>query len=335
MTDIQAPSLSKKDFESDQAVRWCPGCGDYAILAQTQKNMPTFGRKREEFVFVSGIGCSSRFPYYMNTYGFHSIHGRAPAVATGVKIANPDLSVWVVTGDGDGLSIGGNHFMHVLRRNMDINILMFNNRIYGLTKGQYSPTSEQGKKTKASPYGSIDYPLNPPSLALGAQATFVARTIDRWQKHMAEMLERSYNHDGGSCIEIYQNCNIFNDGAYEEYTGAEKFSNVIELKHGEPMVFAHGTKGIKLDGFKPKVVDMEKNSIDDILIHDETDLDLAHIIANWTSHPTLPEPIGVIYCIDKTTYNQDIVNQIESAIKAKGPGNVQDLLNSGDTWVVD
>jgi 2-oxoglutarate ferredoxin oxidoreductase subunit beta len=335
MTDVQAPLLTKKDFESDQAVRWCPGCGDYAILAQTQKNMPTFGRKREEFVFVSGIGCSSRFPYYMNTYGFHSIHGRAPAVATGVKIANPDLSVWVVTGDGDGLSIGGNHFMHVLRRNMDVNILMFNNRIYGLTKGQYSPTSEQGKKTKASPYGSIDYPLNPPSLALGAQATFVARTIDRWQKHMAAMLERSYNHDGGSFIEIYQNCNIFNDGAFEEYTGAEKFSNVIELKHGEPMVFSQGTKGIKLDGFKPKVVDMEKNSIDDILIHNETDLDLAHIIANWTSHPTLPEPIGVIYCIDKTTYNQDIVNQIESAIKAKGPGNVQDLLNSGDTWVVD
>ena len=335
MTDVQAPLLTKKDFESDQAVRWCPGCGDYAILAQTQKNMPSFGRKREEFVFVSGIGCSSRFPYYMNTYGFHSIHGRAPAVATGVKIANPDLSVWVVTGDGDGLSIGGNHFMHVLRRNMDVNILMFNNRIYGLTKGQYSPTSEQGKKTKASPYGSIDYPLNPPSLALGAQATFVARTIDRWQKHMAEMLKRSYNHDGGSFTEIYQNCNIFNDGAFEEYTGAEKFSNVIELKHGEPMVFAQGTKGIKLDGFKPKVVDMEKNSIDDILVHNETDLDLAHIIANWTSHPTLPEPIGVIYCIDKTTYNQDIVNQIELAIKTKGPGNVQDLLNSGDTWVVD
>jgi len=335
MTDVQAPLLTKKDFESDQAVRWCPGCGDYAILAQTQKNMPTFGRKREEFVFVSGIGCSSRFPYYMNTYGFHSIHGRAPAVATGVKIANPDLSVWVVTGDGDGLSIGGNHFMHVLRRNMDVNILMFNNRIYGLTKGQYSPTSEQGKKTKASPYGSIDYPLNPPSLALGAQATFVARTIDRWQKHLAAMLERSYNHDGGSFIEIYQNCNIFNDGAFEEYTGAEKFSNVIELKHGEPMVFSQGTKGIKLDGFKPKVVDMEKNSIDDILVHNETDLDLAHIIANWTSHPTLPEPIGVIYCIDKTTYNQDIVNQIELAIKTKGPGNVQDLLNSGDTWVVD
>ena len=335
MTDVQAPLLKKKDFESDQAVRWCPGCGDYAILAQTQKNMPSFGRKREEFVFVSGIGCSSRFPYYMNTYGFHSIHGRAPAIATGVKIANPDLSVWVVTGDGDGLSIGGNHFMHVLRRNMDLNILMFNNRIYGLTKGQYSPTSEQGKKTKASPFGSIDYPLNPPSLALGAQATFVARTIDRWQKHLAEMLGRSYNHNGGSFIEIYQNCNIFNDGAFEEYTGAEKFENVIELKHGEPMVFAQGTKGIKLDGSKAIVVDMEKNSIDDILIHNETNLDLAHIIANWTSHSTLPEPIGVIYCIDKPTYNQQMVDQIEAAKKAKGLSKVQDLLNAGDTCVVD
>ena len=335
MTDVQAPLLKKKDFESDQAVRWCPGCGDYAILAQTQKNMPSFGRKREEFVFVSGIGCSSRFPYYMNTYGFHSIHGRAPAIATGVKIANPDLSVWVVTGDGDGLSIGGNHFMHVLRRNMDLNILMFNNRIYGLTKGQYSPTSEQGKKTKASPFGSIDYPLNPPSLALGAQATFVARTIDRWQKHLAEMLGRSYNHNGGSFIEIYQNCNIFNDGAFEEYTGAEKFENVIELKHGEPMVFAQGTQGIKLDGSKAIVVDMEKNSIDDILIHNETNLDLAHIIANWTSHSTLPEPIGVIYCIDKPTYNQQMVDQIEAAKKAKGLSKVQDLLNAGDTWVVD
>jgi 2-oxoglutarate ferredoxin oxidoreductase subunit beta len=335
MTDVQAPLLKKKDFESDQAVRWCPGCGDYAILAQTQKNMPSFGRKREEFVFVSGIGCSSRFPYYMNTYGFHSIHGRAPAIATGVKIANPDLSVWVVTGDGDGLSIGGNHFMHVLRRNMDLNILMFNNRIYGLTKGQYSPTSEQGKKTKASPFGSIDYPLNPPSLALGAQATFVARTIDRWQKHLAEMLGRSYNHNGGSFIEIYQNCNIFNDGAFEEYTGAEKFENVIELKHGEPMVFAQGTKGIKLVGSNATVVDMAKNSIDDILIHNETNLDLAHIIANWTSHSTLPEPIGVIYCIDKPTYNQQMVDQIEAAKKAKGPSKVQDLLNAGDTWVVD
>ena len=334
MAEVNTPTYTKKDFESDQAVRWCPGCGDYAILAQTQKTMPTFGRKKEDFVFVSGIGCSSRFPYYMNPYGFHSIHGRAPAVATGVKIANPDLSVWVITGDGDGLSIGGNHFMHALRRNMDINILLFNNRIYGLTKGQYSPTSEVGKVTKATPYGSLDIPLNPPSLALGAQATFVARTIDRWQAHLSQMLERSYYHDGGSLIEIYQNCNIFNDGAFEEYTSADKFNNVIDLKHGEPMVFAKGTKGIKLDGFTPMVVDMEKHSLDDLLVHDETNLDLAHIVANWTSHPILPEPIGVIYSVDKPTYNSEMVAQVEAAVKQKGAGKVQDLLDSGDTWTV-
>ncbi len=334
MAEINTPTYTKKDFESDQAVRWCPGCGDYAILAQTQKTMPTFGRKKEDFVFVSGIGCSSRFPYYMNAYGFHTIHGRAPAVATGVKIANPDLSVWVVTGDGDGLSIGGNHFMHALRRNMDLNILLFNNRIYGLTKGQYSPTSEVGKVTKATPFGSLDIPLNPPSLALGAQATFVARTIDRWQAHLSQMLERSYHHDGGSLIEIYQNCNIFNDGAFSEYTSADKFDNVIEVKHGEPMVFAKGTKGIKLDGFTAKVVDMEKHSLDDLLVHDETNLDLAHIIANWTTHPTLPEPIGVIYSVDKPTYNSEMVAQVDSAIKTKGAGKVQDLLNAGDTWKV-
>ena len=335
MSEAQSKQLTKKDFVSDQAVRWCPGCGDYAILAQAQKQMPTFGRKKEDIVFVSGIGCSSRFPYYMDTYGFHSIHGRAPAVASGVKIANPDLSVWIVTGDGDGLSIGGNHFMHALRRNMDFNILMFNNRIYGLTKGQYSPTSEVGKVTKATPYGSIDIPLNPPSLALGAQATFVARTIDRWQKHLAEMMDRAHNHDGGSFIEIYQNCNIFNDGAYEPYTNAEKLDNVIELKNGEPMLFARETKGIKLKGSKAFVVDMEKTKIEEILVHDETDLDHALIISNWTSNPDLPEPIGVIYSIDKPTYNQDMVDQINQAKEKKGVGKVQDLLNAGDTWRVD
>ena len=335
MSETQTTPLTKKDFVSDQAVRWCPGCGDYAILAQAQKQMPTFGRKKEDIVFVSGIGCSSRFPYYMDTFGFHSIHGRAPAIATGVKIANPDLSVWVVTGDGDGLSIGGNHFMHALRRNMDLNVLLFNNRIYGLTKGQYSPTSEVGKVTKATPYGSIDIPLNPPSLALGAQATFVARTIDRWQKHLAEMMERSYNHDGGSFIEIYQNCNIFNDGAFEEYTGSEKLNNVIELKHDQPMIFAKGTKGLKLDGAKAVVVDMEKHSLDEILVHDETNLELAQIISNWTSNPDLPEPIGVIYSVDKPTYNQDMIDQISLAKEKKGVGKVQDLLNAGDTWKVN
>ena len=335
MSETEVKQLTKKDFVSDQAVRWCPGCGDYAILAQAQKQMPTFGRKREDIVFVSGIGCSSRFPYYMNTYGFHSIHGRAPAIASGVKMANPDLSVWIVTGDGDGLSIGGNHFMHALRRNMDFNILMFNNRIYGLTKGQYSPTSEVGKVTKATPYGSIDIPLNPPSLALGAQATFVARTIDRWQKHLAAMMDRAHKHDGGTFIEIYQNCNIFNDGAFEPYTNSEKLDNVIELKNGEPMLFARDKKGIKLDGSKAIVVDMEKTSLDEILVHDETNLDLSLIISNWTSNPDLPEPIGVIYSIDKPTYNQDMLDQIENAKEKKGSGKVQDLLNAGDTWKVN
>ena len=335
MSETQTPVLTKKDYESDQAVRWCPGCGDYAILSQTQKTVPSFGRKKEDIVFVSGIGCSSRFPYYMNTYGFHSIHGRAPAIASGVKISNPDLAVFVVTGDGDGLSIGGNHFMHALRRNMDINIMMFNNRIYGLTKGQYSPTSEVGKVTKATPYGSIDIPLNPPSLALGAQSTFVARTIDRWQKHLSAMMERSYQHDGGSFLEIYQNCNIFNDGAFEEYTGKEKLDNVIELQNGKPMLFARETKGIKLEGSKAIVVSMDDHSVEDLLVHDETDLDMAHIIANWTSNPQLPEPIGVIYCIDRPTYNQDMVDQINSAKEKKGKGSVQGLLNAGDTWVVD
>ena len=327
--------MTKKDLESDQAVRWCPGCGDYAILSQTQRTMPNFGRKKEDFTFISGIGCSSRFPYYMNTYGFHSIHGRAPAIASGVKIANPDLSVWVITGDGDALSIGGNHFMHALRRNMDLNIMMFNNRIYGLTKGQYSPTSKVGHVTKSTPNGAIDIPLNPPLLALGAQATFVARTIDRWQKHLSEMMTRSYNHDGGSFIEVYQNCNIFNDGAYEEYTGKEKFDNVIELKNNEPMLFARGTKGIKMDGSNPIVVDMEKHSTDEILVHDETNLNQALIISNWTSHPVLPEPIGVLYSVDKPTYNQEVVNQIENAKKVKGKGSVRDLLNAGDTWTVN
>ena len=335
MNQTESIELTKKDFESDQAVRWCPGCGDYAILSQAQKTMPNFGRKKEEFAFISGIGCSSRFPYYMNTYGFHSIHGRAPAIASGVKIANPDLSVWIVTGDGDGLSIGGNHFMHALRRNMDINIMMFNNRIYGLTKGQYSPTSKVGHVTKATPHGSIDIPLNPPLLALGAQATFVARTIDRWQKHLSEMMERSYHHDGGSFIEIYQNCNIFNDGAFEEYTSREKFDNVIELKHNQPMLFAKETKGIKMDGSTANVVDMEKHSVDEILVHDEANLNQALIISNWTSHPVLPEPIGVLYSVDKPTYNQEMINQIDGAKKVKGEGNVQDLLNAGDTWTVN
>ena len=270
------------DFASDQAVRWCPGCGDYAILAQTQKVFPDLGLDKENVVFISGIGCSSRFPYYMNTYGFHTIHGRAPAIASGVKIANPELSVWVVTGDGDGLSIGGNHTIHLLRRNLDINVLLFNNRIYGLTKGQYSPTSEVGKVTKSTPMGSLDRPFNPMTLSLGADATFVARTIDRETKHMQAMIERSHSHKGTSFLEIYQNCNIFNDGAFAPMTDkVTKSDTVLWLEDGQPMVFgAEQNKGIKLDGNKPSVVELNgKFSMDDVLVHNEKDfvLSLIHI----------------------------------------------------------
>ncbi len=255
---VQKNKYTRMDFTSDQAVRWCPGCGDYAILAQTQKLFPDLGMDKENVVFISGIGCSSRFPYYMNTYGFHTIHGRAPAIASGVKIANPELSVWVVTGDGDGLSIGGNHTIHLLRRNLDINVLLFNNRIYGLTKGQYSPTSEIGKVTKSSPLGSLDRPFNPLTLALGADATFVARTIDRETKHLQVMIERSYKHKGTSFLEIYQNCNIFNDGAFAPMTNKEsKADKVLWLENGQPMLFgAEKNKGIQMDGNTPIMVEL-------------------------------------------------------------------------------
>ena len=341
MSETQTTQLTKKDFVSDQAVRWCPGCGDYAILAQAQKQMPTFGRKKEDIVFVSGIGCSSRFPYYMDTYGFHSIHGRAPAVATGVKIANPELSVWVVTGDGDGLSIGGNHFMHALRRNMDLNVLLFNNRIYGLTKGQYSPTSEVGKVTKATPYGSIDIPLNPPSLALGAQATFVARTIDRWQKHLAEMMDRAYNHDGGSFIEIYQNCNVFNDGAFEVFTDkGTKAEETLYLEHGKPLIFgANRDKGIKLDGFTPVIVSLEEVSEDDLWVHDETDRTKAQLLTNFFDNPSLeghlPRPFGVFYVEDRYRYEEALEAQVEYAIEKSGKGDLDALLRGKNVWKVD
>ena len=271
---VEKKKYTRMDFTSDQSVRWCPGCGDYAILAQTQKLFPDLGMDKENVVFISGIGCSSRFPYYMNTFGFHTIHGRAPAVATGVKVANPNLSVWVVTGDGDGLSIGGNHTIHLLRRNLDINVLLFNNRIYGLTKGQYSPTSELGKVTKSTPMGSLDRPFNPLTLALGAQASFVARSIDRETKHMQAMIERSYKHKGTSFLEIYQNCNIFNDGAFAPMTNKEsKADNVLWLDNGQPMLFGiKKNKGIHMDGNVPRVVELNgKISTADIMVHDETD----------------------------------------------------------------
>ncbi len=331
--------LSRMDFVSDQGVRWCPGCGDYAILAQAQKIFPDLGVARENFVFVSGIGCSSRFPYYMNTFGFHSIHGRATAIASGVKLANPDLSVWVVTGDGDGLSIGGNHTIHLLRRNLDINILLFNNRIYGLTKGQYSPTSELGKVTKSTPMGSLDRPFNPPALALGADATFVARTIDRNTHHMQSMIKRAYKHAGTSFLEIYQNCNIFNDGAFAHMTDKEtRDDNVLVLEHKKPMLFGKNqTKGILLDGNKPRVIDLEKEKnygIDDVLIHDETEIVIAMILSSFTHNPNFPDPIGVLYAVVAPVYEDLLYEQFDRAVKQRGKGDIDALLNAGDTWEV-
>ena len=331
-------NYTKKDFTSDQAVRWCPGCGDYAILAQTQKIFQDLGVDKEHVVFISGIGCSSRFPYYMDTFGFHTIHGRAPAIASGVKLANPDLSVWVVTGDGDGLSIGGNHTIHLLRRNLDINVMLFNNRIYGLTKGQYSPTSEVGKITKSTPMGSLDRPFNPLTLALGSGATFVSRTIDKETKHMQSMIMRSHGHKGTSFMEIYQNCKIFNDGAFSNQTDREqKADTVLILENGEPMLFGSDkNKGIRLDGNTPKVVELgDKWSMDDVLVHDESDYVIASLLSNMTYQSEFPDPIGVLYAVESDTYEDTMVAQINQAVKKKSKGTVQDLLNSGDTWVVD
>ena len=338
MSDTKVKAYTRADFSSDQSVRWCPGCGDYAILAQAQKVFPDLGVSKENFVFISGIGCSSRFPYYMNTFGFHTIHGRAPAIASGVKLSNPDLSVWVVTGDGDGLSIGGNHTIHLLRRNLDINVMLFNNRIYGLTKGQYSPTSEIGKVTKSSPLGSLDRPFNPLTLALGTGATYVARTIDRETKHMQAMITRSYGHKGTSFLEIYQNCNIFNDGAFGPMTDKEsKADTVLWLENGQPMVFGkEKNRGIRLDGNTPMIVEIgDKWSLDDVLVHNESDYVIASLLSNLTYQSDFPDPIGVLYAIDSPTYEELMMEQINNAIGKTGSTSVQDILNAGDTWVVE
>jgi 2-oxoglutarate/2-oxoacid ferredoxin oxidoreductase subunit beta len=336
----QLVKLTRQDFISDQEVRWCPGCGDYSILAQVQKLLPDLGIPRENYVFVSGIGCSSRFPYYMNTYGFHSIHGRAPAFATGLKVTNPELSVWVVTGDGDGLSIGGNHLLHCIRRNIDLNILLFNNRIYGLTKGQYSPTSEFGKKTKSSPMGTIEQPLNPICVAIGAEATFVARTIDIETKHLPVILEKASKHKGASFVEIYQNCNIFNDGAFKDFTErAIRNERVLVLEHGKPMIFGKNhEKGIRLNGLTPEVVTIGENGITeaDLLIHNETaeEPTLAYLLSRM-NFPEFPVPIGVFRSVERPTYEVLVDDQVQSAIKRSGPGNLDKLLNGGDTWAID
>jgi 2-oxoglutarate/2-oxoacid ferredoxin oxidoreductase subunit beta len=333
--------LTAKDFSSDQDVRWCPGCGDYSILAQVQRSFPDLvGIKKENIVWVSGIGCSSRFPYYMATYGIHGIHGRAPAIATGVKVARPDLSVWVATGDGDLLSIGGNHFIHACRKNVDLKILLFNNRIYGLTKGQYSPTSDKGIVTKTSPYGSVDYPFNPTSLALGSEASFVARTLDSNPKHMQQMLKRAADHKGLAFIEIFQNCVIYNDGVFDHLSDkATRDDHVLILEHEKPMIFGKNRdKGIKLDGYTPVIVDISngKYSADDILIHNEYETSpvLSMILAHLTDDPSFPTPLGVFRQVIKPTYDAGVEDQI-NAIKAnKGEGDLEKILFSGNTWEV-
>lgn len=337
----QAP-LTSKDFTTDQEVRWCPGCGDYSILKQVQTIMPTLGVPRENIVIVSGIGCSSRFPYYMNTYGMHSIHGRATAIASGLKAARPELSVWIVTGDGDGLSIGGNHTIHLLRRNFDVNIMLFNNQIYGLTKGQYSPTSEENKVTKSTPMGSIDHPFNPMALALGADATFIARSMDRDPKHLQEMLKRSHAHKGASFLEIYQNCNIFNDGAFEAFTEkSSKADETIFVEQGKPLVFgATKNKGIRLDGLRPVAVELgSEYSESDLWIHDENDFYKAQLLTRMFDDVRieghLPRPFGIFYEAFRPTYEDIMGFQLTEALAKKGPGDLDKLLAGSETWTIN
>jgi 2-oxoglutarate ferredoxin oxidoreductase subunit beta len=329
-----APKYTKKDFESDQDVRWCPGCGDYAILSAVQKSMPDLGIPRENIVFISGIGCSSRFPYYMNTYGFHTIHGRAPAIATGLRVARPDLKIFLVTGDGDGLSIGGNHMLHVLRRNVNVTILLFNNRIYGLTKGQYSPTSELGKITKSTPMGSADRPVNPLAFALGSGATFVGRTVDRDIRHMEEMLKRAAAHKGTGFLEILQNCNVYNDLAWNVmYDKESKAKHELRLEHGKPLLFgpADDRKAVVMKGFTPTVVKASDVPERELWVHDEKSVNAAKLIADLF-FPDFPVPVGTLLDIEAPVYEDTMVAQEQRAISDRGPGDIAKLLTSGDTW---
>src|SRR5262245_37686277 len=328
--------LKPADYASDQEVRWCPGCGDYSILMQTKKVFAKLGIDRSKTVFVSEIGCSSRFPYYMNTYGIHSIHGRAPTFATGLKLARPDLNIWLVTGDGDGLSIGGNHLLHIIRRNVDVKILLFNNKIYGLTKGQYSPTSEFGKKTKSTPMGAPDMPVRPISVALAAEASFAARAIDIDVKHLEYVLERAARHVGTAFVEIYQNCNIFNDGAFDYATDKNtKSDTTLYLEHGKPLTFSGGKKGIRLHDMNPEVVDVSEGNKDDLLIHDEkaAEPSLAFLLSRMR-YPDFPEPLGVFREVEQERYVNIVRRQIEQAKQAKGKGDLQALLTGTETWTV-
>jgi len=342
VTQSELPVLTKKDFESDQDVRWCPGCGDYSILAQTQKTMPDFGVAKEKIVFISGIGCSGRLPYYMNTFGFHTIHGRAATIATGLKGARPDLMVWVITGDGDALSIGGNHLIHAMRRNVDMKMIMFNNRIYGLTKGQASPTSPIGKKTKSTPMGTIETPIIPLNLVAAAEASFIARSVDTHSEHLQEMMHRAGEHSGAAFLEVLQNCNIFNDGAWRDFTDKSvKEDRMLVLRHGEPMIFgAEKNKGIRLNGLQPEVVTIGENgvSVADLWVHDETDPDATRTqILSRMWWPDFPVPVGVFRRVPRPTHDQLLVEQVESAKAAraaKGPVDLQKLLAAGETWTV-
>ncbi len=333
--------LTPKDFVTDQEVRWCPGCGDYSILKQVQTVLPTLGIPRENIVIVSGIGCSSRFPYYTNTYGMHSIHGRATAVASGLKTSRPELSVWIVTGDGDSMSIGGNHLIHLLRRNLNVQILLFNNQIYGLTKGQYSPTSEENKITKSTPMGSVDHPFNPGALALGADASFFARTMDRDVKHLQEMIRRSESFKGTSLLEIYQNCNIFNDGAFEIFTEkSSKLEETVFVEHGKPLIFGgEQKKGIRLNGLQPEIVNLDGNfSESDLWIHDENDLYKAQVLVRLFDNPSsekhFPRPFGVFYANERTCYEDAIHEQLAFALQTKGKGDLDALIAGKETWTV-
>ena len=333
--------LTKKDFVSNQDIRWCPGCGDYAILSSAQNVFPKLGIPRENFVVISGIGCSSRFPYYVNTYGFHSIHGRAPTFATGLKLARPDLSIWIVTGDGDGLSIGGNHLVHIMRRNVDCTILLFNNRIYGLTKGQTSPTSEFNKKTKSTPLGSIDYPINPISLALASEATFIARTLDTDPKHMARIFQQAAEHKGTSFVEIYQNCIIFNDGAFEPISDkTTRADNALFLDHGRPLVYGKDShQAIRLNGWQPEVLTFDGTPPANVAVHDETAVDpsWAYLLSRMDPQAGFPVPLGVFRRVTRDTYENLMTRQIEESRKKSGPGSaseLQALLTGEDTWTV-
>jgi 2-oxoglutarate/2-oxoacid ferredoxin oxidoreductase subunit beta len=335
----EAVKLSRKDFQSDQEVRWCPGCGDYSILTAVQLLLPELDVKPENLVFVSGIGCAARFPYYMNVYGLHGIHGRAPAIATGIALSRPDLDVWVITGDGDALSIGGNHLIHSLRRNVNFTMLLFNNQIYGLTKGQYSPTSEVGKVTKSTPFGSIDHPFNPVSLALGAEATFVARTHDMDRKHMTETFRRAHAHRGSSFVEVYQNCNVFNDGAFAAVTAKEARPNMlIDLKHGEPIRFgAEGQHGVVLNARgETEIVDVADVGEDRLLVHDEhrDDPSLAFALSRLADTPTVPTPVGVFRDVERPIYEGEVQRQLVGAQEQRGPGDLAALIGSGATWEV-